>query len=450
MKKLRAGSMLFDFLKYLQPTQYFQLYTKVGKSVFPITDTLPDYIMSQLNKDIRYQSRQAQDYDLSWQAIQNGFIGDAVTYSEFQRVSVQDNYHFIRKYFNTAWVLYVLFLRIFSLHNPFKEINAYWKTRNIKRVPIGNDPIIYSVWNDFKSQLIQLNQKVSVVIPTLNRYEYLKDVLADLEKQDYVNFEVIVVDQSEPYNSEFYKDFDLDIHLIRQEEKALWLARNTAIKNSTGKFIALSEDDVRIQPDWISTHLKCLDFFEASVSAGVFHPQGKQIPRERSYFAIASQFATGNAMLYKDVFKKVCLFDRQFEKQRMGDGEFGLRVYLKGIKSISNPFASCIDVKAGTGGLREMGSWDAFRPSTFFAPRPIPSVLYYFRSYYGNTSARLALLRTVPISIFPYQFKKNKPLLLIGVIVTILLLPIVFYQVFRSWNLASKKIKEGDLIETLE
>ena len=32
-------------------------------------------------------------------------------------------------------------------------------------------------------------------------------------------------------------------------------------------------------------------------------------------------------------------FDKQFEKMRMGDGEFGVRAYLKGYKNISNPNA---------------------------------------------------------------------------------------------------------------
>ncbi|MGC1633469.1 MAG: glycosyltransferase family 2 protein, partial [Gelidibacter sp.] len=116
---------------------------------------------------------------------------------------------------------------------------------------------------------------------------------------------------------------------------------------------------------------------------------------------------------------------------------------------VSNPLASCIDVKAGTGGLREMGSWDAFRPSTFFAPRPIPSVLYYFRKYYGNTAARWALLRIIPISILPYQFKKNKPMLVLGVLLSILLVPGVLIQVFKSWRLASEKLSQGEMIERL-
>ena len=44
-----------------------------------------------------------------------------------------------------------------------------------------------------------------------------------------------------------------------------------------------------------------------------------------------------NVLIKKVVFDKCGLFDRQFEKQRMGDGEFGTRIYLSGFKNISNP-----------------------------------------------------------------------------------------------------------------
>jgi glycosyltransferase involved in cell wall biosynthesis len=441
--------MLFRFLKYLQPTHYFQVKTAMGQSVFPVVEHLPEFVKEQLPLDKAYESELAQNYDLSWQAVQKGYIGDLPTYTSFEPVSLYDNYRFIRKNFHPVWVFYVMMVRVISLHNPLKEIQDWFKTRHTSRILNTNKSIFCEGWEDYKPSLIQQNLKISVVIPTLNRYHYLKDVLKDLEQQDYTNFEVIVVDQSDAFNLDFYQDFNLDIKVIHQKEKALWLARNTAIKKAKGELIALSEDDVRIEPNWMSSHLKCLDFFDAQVSAGVFYPEGQEIPKTRSFFAIASQFATGNAMLYKDVFKKLGLFDRQFEKQRMGDGEFGMRIYLEGIKSVSNPFASCIDVKAGTGGLREMGSWDAFRPSTFFAPRPIPSVLYYFRRYYGNSAARWSLLRTIPLSMMPYQFKKNKPLIFLGVLISFIILPIVCYQVYKSWSLASQKIKEGPMITVL-
>lgn len=442
--------VLFRFLKYLQPVSYFQLYRKDGSSVFPLAEKLPKEIQAQLTSDPNFQSDLARQYDLSWQALHIGYIGNAETYSSFEKVPVVDEYRFLRKYFNIVWVFYVLFLRLLSFNTPFREISAWRKSRNTKKSHYLKNPIQYNNWGNFQSSLIQENPLVSVVIPTLNRYEYLKDVLRDFEKQTYRNFEIIIIDQSQPFQKDFCDDYNLKIIHVSQEEPALWLARNTAIKKSRGSIIALSEDDVRIPKDWLENHLKALDFFKASISAGVFYPEGDSIPEDRSFFSVASQFATGNAMLYKSVFKEIGLFDRQFEKQRMGDGEFGLRAYLNGFKSISNPFASCIDVKAATGGLRQMGSWDAFRPKNLFAPRPIPSVLYLFRKYYGRNRSILAILKTVPQSIIPYRYKKNKKMLVLGLFISVFLFPFVLLQVVISWRLASKKLRQGAMIERLE
>ncbi|EMY80828.1 putative glycosyltransferase [Psychroflexus gondwanensis ACAM 44] len=441
--------MPFKFLTYLQPTHYFRLFIKDRHSVFPKVEELPESALVHLSKDDSYRSPLAKNYDLSWQAIQKGYIGEADTYINFEKLPLSDEYRFIRKNFHQAWVLYTLLIRLLSLKNPIKELGAFFKTRQTQRQFLSQEYISYPSYSNYESSLVASKPLVSIVIPTLNRYPYLKDVLIDLEQQDYKHFEVIVVDQSEPFQKDFYKDFKLDLKLIHQEEKALWLARNTAIKNAKGSIILLSEDDVRINDDWIVQHLKCLDFFGAKVSAGVFYPQGMNIPKDSNYFKLASQFATGNAALYKSVFQDVGLFDRQFEKQRMGDGEFGLRVYLKGIKSISNPLASCIDVKAGSGGLREMGSWDAFRPRKWLDPRPIPSVVYLFRKYHGNKAARLALLKTVPSSIMPYRYKRNSYMMVLGMLISIIISPLVFLQVYKSWSLASKKLQEGAKIEKL-
>ncbi len=441
--------MPFRFLKYLQPTHYFQLKKENNTTVFPQIESLPKFIISHLDLDAKYQSKTAQDYDLSWQAIQEGYIGESKTYQAFETLPVIDEYRFIRKNFHAFWVFYVLVIRLLSFKNPFKDIPAFLKTRHIKRCGFKNKILLYSDYYSFQSDLIKEMPFISIVIPTLNRYEYLKDVLQDLEKQTYTHFEVIIVDQSEPYDSNFYTNYNLDIKLIRQEEKALWLARNTAVKAASSGFIALSEDDVRVKSNWLESHLKCLDFFQADISAGVFYPEGKSIPKSRSFFASASQFATGNALLKKSIFKKVGLFDRQFEKGRMGDGEFGLRCFLAGFKSISNPEASCVDVKAGIGGLREMGNWDAFRPKNIFAPRPIPSVLYFFRTYFGTKHSIYALLRMIPLSLIPYKYKGNQKVLVLGYFLIIFIFPLVIFQMVKSWRISSNKIKEGALINEI-
>ena len=443
--------MFFNLLKILQPTHYFQLYKKDGSSVFPIPDKLPKEILDRLEPDISFKCENAKEYDLSWQAVNKGYIGNAETYTSFHKLSIVDEYRFLRKYFHPVWVLYVLLLRILSFKNLFKEIYAYRKTKQVVRSSYLKSPIKHDGWTSFNANLITENPMISVVIPTLNRYEYLKDVLEDLEKQDYKNFEVIVVDQSAPYREDFYKDFKLDIQLFYQEERALWLARNNAIKSSKGEYILLFDDDSRVEPNWISNHLKCLDFFGADISSGVsLSVEGAEIPENYSFFCISSQLDTGNVLLKKEIFCAIGLFDRQFEKQRMGDGEFGLRAYLNGFKNISNPHASRVHLKVGSGGLREMGSWDAFRPKKLFAPRPIPSVLYFFRKYFGRKRAVLALFKSVPLSIIPYRYKKNKKMLILGALISVFLLPFILIQVIISWRLASKKLREGEMIERLD
>jgi glycosyltransferase involved in cell wall biosynthesis len=442
--------MLFSFLKYLQPTHYFQLYKKDGNSIFPIAEKLPKEIIDHLESDSNYKSKHAADYDLSWQAINKGYIGDVETYSAFAELPLDDEYRFLKKYFHPIWVFYVLVLRVLSLKNPFREINAWRKTNSLKQIDFLKRPIEHARFETLNSSLIQEAPFISVVIPTLNRYEYLRDVLKDLEKQVYKNFEVIVVDQSFPFQKDFYADFKLNIQLLRQDEKALWLARNRAIHTSKGEYLLLFDDDSRVDENWISNHLKCLEFFDCDISSGVsLSVVGGKIPAHYSFFCISSQLDTGNVLLKKKVFREIGLFDRQFEKQRMGDAEFGLRAYLNGFKNISNPLASRVHLKVDSGGLREMGSWDAFRPKNLFSPRPLPSVLYLFRKYYGRKRTVLAILKTVPQSIIPYRYKKNKKMLMLGVLISLILFPFVFLQVLISWRLATMKLKKGAMVERL-
>lgn len=442
--------MLFSFLKYVQPVNYFHLKNKNKEYIFPKIENLPTSIKDKLDKETRYISEFSVEYDLSWQAIQKGYIGETTTYKAYKELPLVDEYLFVRKYFNKIWATYILFIRIITFKNISKEIVAWQRSKKAIKSNYLSNPLRYPEWTSYDSNLIKEKPKVSIIIPTLNRYSYLKDVLTDLEAQDYDNFEVIIIDQSEPYNEHFYSDFNLNSITMYQEEKALWLARNSAVKLSKSNFILLFDDDSRVEPNWISNHLKCLDFFNADISSGVsISTIGAEVPKNYSFFRISDQLDTGNTMLRKKVFFDIGLFDRQFEKQRMGDGEFGLRSFLYGHKNISNPYAKRIHLKVGSGGLREMGSWDGFRPKKIFSPRPIPSVIYLTRKYFGNAQAKLLVLKSVPPSIIPYRFKKNKKMMALGFFISIFIFPIILIQVLLSWRLANKKLKQGAIIEMM-
>lgn len=437
--------MIFNYLKYLKPIWYFNLASSKDFCYFPSDKQLKEKGF-YLEKDATYKSKVAQNYDLAWNAFQSGFISDTneegLNIWQKQSFPIEDEYRFLRKNFHKAWIIYALLLRLITFHNPYKEIVGFLKTRKVKRVDYSKNILNDRAYEKFESQLVASNPFISVVIPTLNRYEYLKDVLKDLENQTYKNFEVIIVDQTDNFRAAFYEGWNLDLKFWFQEEKALWKARNEAIQSAKGDYILLYDDDSLVEKDWIYEHLKCLDFYKADLSSGVsISTVGAEVPRHYNYFRWSDQLDTGNVLLKKEIFYAIGFFDLHFEKQRMGDGEYGLRCYLNGYKNISNYKAKRIHLKVSQGGLRQMGSWDGWRPKKLFGPRPVPSVLYLSRKYFGNKLSVFYVVKTVLPSLVPYRLKSNKGLKLLSFIFLPIFLPLVLFQVLKSWHEASKMLK---------
>ena len=443
--------MYFSFIRYISPTWYFNLHPqKEGLPYLIDVNLLSEEEQRIIAFDSNYSSSYISKLDAAYQAFQKGMIKKdrklALAPSN-ELPKLEDEYYFIRKYYKSFWAIYILTIRILTGHNPFKEISAFIKTRNTKKVDLYQSTYKYSEYTNFQSALLQSHPFISVIIPTLNRYNYLEDVLKDLEAQEYKNFEVIIIDQSNPFKEGFYQNRNLNLQVIHQQEKALWFARNKGIKLSKADYLLFYDDDSRVESDWITQHLKTLDFFHADISSGVsLSVVGAKVPTHYGFFRWGDQIDTGNFLIKKEVFKTTGLFDLQFEGQRMGDGEFGLRCYLQGFQNISNPYAKRIHLKVSEGGLRQMGSWDAFRPKKLFSPRPIPSVNYFIRKYFGNKNAILNLLINVPASIMPYRFKRYKLMLGLGSILFLVLLPLLVIPVIRSWNKASAMLREGEQI----
>lgn len=440
---------MFEFIKFIQPAWNCNLAHKSIAPTFIDYRIAPAGMASIIEPDPAYRTEQATLMDAAYQAFQKGVIPDTGIGLKLDPshavTSVYDNYRFVKKYFGFKWSVYVLMLRIITLNNPAREIHAFVSNLRVNKRRLSKEPYFY----DFATYAYHSNKEnplVSVVIPTLNRYSYLQDVFKDLAEQSYKHFEVLVCDQSDPFDQTIYEGWPFAITLIRQEEKALWKARNRCIQASKGAYILLFDDDSRVSPDWILMHLKCIAFFDCAISAGVTDTVvGGGMGARDHYFHLSDVFDTGNAMVAKHVFEKTGLFDRQFEKQRMGDGEFGLRAYLSGYQIISNPYAKRIHLKVESGGLREMGSWDAFRPKGLFAPRPIPSVLYFVRKYFGNQSAIYLMLIAVPPSIVPYKYKGSKLLKIGSLLLLPFFMPIILFQIMYAWKLSTKKLRQGFL-----
>jgi glycosyltransferase involved in cell wall biosynthesis len=443
---------MFQFYKFIAPTWYHRIPPKKSFVYFLDYRKLPEEIQAHIDFDQQYQSEAGKYMDAAFQAWNRGVMLNE-SHFELQpigKIPLVDEYRFVKKYFNPFFPFYIFFIQFFLLKNPFGQLRGLLQSLRVKRVNLYRKNVEIPNFQQGDFSLFTSNPLITIIIPTLNRYPYLKDVFRDLEKQTYSNFEVIVVDQTSPSDPSVYEGWNFNLKVIYQEEKALWLARNTAIQESNADWILLYDDDSLVEADWIENHLKCLDYFKCDISSGVsISTVGGKVPASYSFFKWSDQIDTGNVLLPKKIFREIGLFDRQFEKQRMGDGEFGLRAYLNGYSNVSNPLAKRVHLKVGEGGLRQMGSWDAFRTKSWNSPRPIPSVLYLTRKYFGTRTALYLCFQKIPLSVIPYQYKSNKFMAVLAYPLSLIMSPILVFQLVKSWRLASCKLKEGAKIALL-
>jgi len=94
--------------------------------------------------------------------------------------------------------------------------------------------------------------KVSVVVCVYNGERTIDSCLSSLEKLNYPNYEVVVVnDGSTDKTRQIAESYDY-IRLINQENKGLSEARNVGIQASKGEIIAFTDADCMADADWLA------------------------------------------------------------------------------------------------------------------------------------------------------------------------------------------------------
>lgn len=100
---------------------------------------------------------------------------------------------------------------------------------------------------------------ISVVIPTYNREQTLRDTLAGVIGQNYQNFEVLVIDQTRTHESETQVYLEElanagKIRWFRLNWASLPGARNYAVRRAVGEIILFIDDDVELPPGFLAAH----------------------------------------------------------------------------------------------------------------------------------------------------------------------------------------------------
>ncbi len=219
--------------------------------------------------------------------------------------------------------------------------------------------------------------QISVVVPTLNRFNDLNSLLKQLLKQNFKNFEVIIIDQSDKkynFKSEEFKLYEFKY--IHSKLKSASAARNIGIKLSKGEVILFLDDDVIISnPNFLNNHYRHYQdeeifgvvgsTFEYSKDElpGFKRKNGKNIlvdwlnfPRNYGCHTFVASGRSNNLSVRRECAIAVGGMDENYEKgAHREEADFCIRIYRKYGAFLFDPQARLIHIGNKIGGIR---SWN--------------------------------------------------------------------------------------------
>jgi glycosyltransferase involved in cell wall biosynthesis len=267
-------------------------------------------------------------------------------------ITFADEVRFVASRYGSFWVKWALMRASLSKKITFGSIKKHLKNNVLK--PLKKvEPYHSQVTNKHADVAAP---GVTVLIPTLDRYEYLRKLLAQLRNQSIKPLEILVIDQTkkEFRDTAVSADFaDLPLQVIYRDQAGQCSSRNAGLQIAKGDYILFLDDDSEIPDDLIEKHLISLHNFQADASSGVAEEVGAgPIPENFKLIRASDVFPTNNTLIHKSVLDRSGLFDLAYERGQRADGDLGMRVYLSGGFMVLNPEIRILHHHAPSGGLR--------------------------------------------------------------------------------------------------
>ena len=118
---------------------------------------------------------------------------------------------------------------------------------------------------------------VSIIIPAYKHASFIVETIDSVLCQSFRDFEIIVVNDGSPDDTEDVLRTYIEqrlIRYIRQENQGVATARNRGLASATGEFIAFLDDDDTWPPDKLEWQVRCLEQSAAVLVAGNLRAHG--------------------------------------------------------------------------------------------------------------------------------------------------------------------------------
>lgn len=202
---------------------------------------------------------------------------------------------------------------------------------------------------------------LSVIIPTYNRREFLRNALRALAQQTYPSerFEVIVVDDGSTDGTEAIaaERFPFALRYYRQSNQGDAAARNLGARHSHAELLVFIDDDMLLDPNYLTGLVHAQERRRSRIVAGVWNPwlpestplvealRVSEIPGQSAATTELSftQVQSNNMALGREAFFEIGMMQSlAFSGSSMWcDLDFSYRAYQKGFEFCRSRQAVC-------------------------------------------------------------------------------------------------------------
>ncbi len=213
--------------------------------------------------------------------------------------------------------------------------------------------------------------KITVIVPVYNVENYLEEAINSVISQTYKNLEILIIDDGSTDNSsqicDKYAKKDIRIKVFHQTNKGLSGARNTGLKNATGKYIMFLDSDDKFEPQACETMYKFIERTKADYAIGNYI----NIDEDGSKWE--------NPIFKKDTYKEFTLSIKDYEKS------FYIMNSAVWNKIFRKSFLDSLNITF----VERLPAEDAIFTTTCFIKSKkvcyIPEIIYQYRQRYSNS-----------------------------------------------------------------
>src|SRR5581483_4238689 len=212
---------------------------------------------------------------------------------------------------------------------------------------------------------------VSAIVPTWNRADLLRSILANLTSQSRVPDQIIVVDNGSTDATQLVaRKFGVDL-VVFPENRGFAVAVNEGIRRASGDWVLIVNNDVVLEPDWLERLIGTAERENAPFAVGKLLRPNDLSEIDGSWDLVSRaayawrcgygkrdgviwstsrriSFAPMTAALFRrSVFERIGVLETRFESY-YEDVDFGVRCALAGLHGIYEPAAVALHMSKTT------------------------------------------------------------------------------------------------------